>query len=376
MIPFSRPTILGTEAELINKCIESGALVGGESFSSKCEKWFEETLGTKKAFLTPSCTSALEMAVLLADIKDGDEVIMPSYTFVSTANAVVLRGGVPVFVDIRRDNMNIDEEKIEEAITDRTRAILPVHYAGYPASMSRIMAIAKKHNIVVIEDAAQALLSKSDDGYMGCVGDMGCMSFHATKNINCGEGGVLLINDQDLYARSEIIRFNGTDRSQFLRKEVDKYVWQDLGSSFLLSGLTSAFLYAQLLQAAEVNKMRLACCSYYYELLAPLVEAGHITIPGHLADEGGNGHIFYIETKSEAERRKLIAHLRAKDIYAVSHYVPLHSSPAGVKMSRTAGSMSVTDDLSVRILRLPMFHGLQRHQIETVVREISEFYNG
>jgi dTDP-4-amino-4,6-dideoxygalactose transaminase len=374
MIPYNKPFIAGKELYYMARAVTEGHLSGDGHYTRLCHAWFEEHLNCLKSLLTHSCTAALEMAAILCDIKPGDEVIMPSFTFVSTANAFVLRGGAPVFVDIRSDTLNIDEKLIEEAISERTRAIVPVHYAGVACDMSVIMKIAEKHNLVVIEDAAQALLSTYKGKCLGTVGHLGCLSFHETKNVISGEGGALLISAPDFIERAEIIREKGTNRSKFFRGQVDKYTWVDIGSSFLPSELVGAFLYAQLEQADRIIEVRQSIFRKYLELLRPLEERGLIRLP--LVDEecGGNGHIFYIVTRSLEDRTKLIAHLKEKDIMAVFHYIPLHSSLAGAKYGRTRGDMKVTNEISDHLLRLPLYYEMTDGDVERVAEEIFAFF--
>ncbi len=371
MIPFNKPYMTGRELEYITSAHEKGHLAGDGAFTKKCHSWFEEKLGAKKALLTHSCTAALEMAAILCDLKAGDEVIMPSYTFVSTANAFVLRGAVPVFVDIREDNLNIDEKRIEAAITEKTRAIVAVHYAGVACEMDEIMAIADRHGLLVVEDAAQALLSTWKGKYLGTIGHFGCLSFHETKNIISGEGGALLVNDRRFCERAEIVREKGTNRSQFFRGQVDKYTWVDIGSSYLPSELIGAFLYAQLENCGEIIEKRRSICARYDELLGDLETAGHFRMSEHSA---GNGHMFYLILKNLEERTLLIGHLKAAGIMAVFHYVPLHSSPAGRKYARVHGAMSFTEDLSDRLVRLPVFHDLSDLEIVRVAAAIRSFF--
>jgi dTDP-4-amino-4,6-dideoxygalactose transaminase len=312
------------------------------------------------------------MAAILCDIRPGDEIIMPSYTFVSTANAFVLRGGVPVFVDIRADTLNLDENLVEAAVTPRTRAIVPVHYAGVPCEMDRIMDIARQHDLLVVEDAAQALLSTYKGRALGSIGHFGCLSFHETKNIISGEGGALLVNDERFIARAEIIREKGTNRSQFFRGEVDKYTWVDIGSSYLPGELVSAFLYAQLEHAEKITAKRCHVCAAHAEQLAPLQQAGKLRLP--MLDGDSNGHMFYLILDSLDTRTRLIAHLKAQSILPVFHYVPLHSSPAGRKYGRCGSTMKVTDDLSERLLRLPLYYEMDDADIERVCGEIDGFF--
>ena len=360
MIPYNKPYIAGKELfNIAQAVIEHRSLSGGGFFTKKCQAWLEDSLDCHKALLTHSCTAALEMAAILCDIKPGDEVIMPSYTFVSTANAFVLRGGVPVFIDIRPDTLNLDENQIEKAITCQTKAIVPVHYAGVPCAMDEITAIAKQHNLFVIEDAAQALLSTYNGKSLGTIGDMGTLSFHETKNIISGEGGALLLNSSRFVERAEIIWEKGTNRKKFFRGEVDKYSWVDIGSSYLPSEIISAFLYAQMERAEKIIAFRRKLFYLYYSLLEPLARQEKICLPwSHAADDNlstCNGHIFYIITGSLQERTDLINHLKNSEILAIFHYIPLHSSPAGRKYGRPSGDLYHTDYLSDRVLRLPLF---------------------
>ncbi len=371
-IPFNKPFIIGRELSLIADAVAQGHLSGDGAYTKKCNRWFEQKLGCGKALLTHSCTAALEMAAILCDLQPGDEVILPSYTFVSTANAFVLRGAVPVFVDIRPDTLNIDEHLIEAAITPKTRAIVPVHYAGVPCEMERIMAIAKQHNLLVVEDAAQALLSTYHGQSLGTIGHFGCLSFHETKNIISGEGGALLINDTRFEERAEIIREKGTNRSQFFRGAVDKYTWVDIGSSYLPSELVSAFLYAQLERADEIITKRRSICTAYAARLAPLQQAGHMRLPEF--DEDSNGHMYYLLLDSLETRSALIAHLKTQGVNPVFHYVPLHSAPAGKKYGRVCGNMIQTDTLSERLVRLPLYYEMNQDDIARVCAAIESFF--
>lgn len=374
-IPFNNPFIVGKELYYIAQAVmQEKHLSGDGAFTKKCQAWLENRLGCARALLTTSCTAALEMAALLCDIHPGDEVILPSFTFVSTANAFVLRGGVPVFIDIRPDTLNMDERLIEQAVTSRTRAIVPVHYAGTGCNMETILNIAQSYGFFVIEDAAQALLSKYRDNFLGTIGHLGCLSFHETKNVISGEGGALLINDPELIVRAEIIREKGTDRSRFFRGEIDKYTWQDLGSSFLPNELTAAFLYAQLEEAERIIAKRCRIYRLYMELLRPLAECGYIRLPGSSHECAQNGHIFYIITPSKKLRESLLHHLRHAGIHAVFHYVPLHSSPAGRRFCRSVGGMTVTDRMSEQLLRLPLFFEMQDVEVYRVVEEIESFF--
>jgi dTDP-4-amino-4,6-dideoxygalactose transaminase len=371
-IPFNKPFIVGKELYNIAQAVIESHLSGDGPFTEQCHKWFEDRLGCVKALLTHSCSGALEMAAMLCGIGPGDEIIMPSFTFVSTANAFVLRGGVPVFVDIREDNLNIDETMIEQAITPRTKVIVPVHYAGAACAMDEIMKIAEEYNLLVVEDAAQALLSIYKDRFLGAIGHFGCLSFHETKNIISGEGGALLINDEKYVEQAEVFWEKGTNRKQFFRGEVDKYTWVDIGSSFLPSDMVSAFLYAQLEQAEKIMAARNRIFERYLHLLRPLEDKGVIRLPP--SETGGNGHIFYIITRSLEERCRLIDYLKQNSILAIFHYVPLHSSPAGIKYGRTAGDMRVTDDLSDRVLRLPVYYEMMEEDVELVVEHVIRFY--
>lgn len=374
MINFNIPPFTGKETEYMTKAIQNHKISGDGEFTKKCNKWIEDKTGTAKALLTTSCTHATEMAALLADIKPGDEVIMPSYTFVSTADAFVLRGATAVFVDIRPDTMNIDETLIEDAITDKTRAIVPVHYAGVSCEMDTIMDIAKRHNLLVIEDAAQGVMASYKGKALGSIGDYGCYSFHETKNYSMGEGGALLIRDREHVERAEIIREKGTDRSKYFRGQVDKYRWQEFGSSYLPSELNVAYLYAQLEMADQINEARLARWNEYYKLLTPLSQAGKIELP--VVPEGcvHNAHMFYIKTADEHERQELINYLKERDILAVYHYVPLHSAPAGIKYGRFNGEDVYTTKESERLLRLPMYYGLTAEETAFVADQVKEFY--
>jgi len=374
MIDFNRPAFTGKEFEYIRDAVERGMLCGDGIYTKKCSAWMEERFHVGHVMLTTSCTHALEMAAFLADIQPGDEVIMPSYTFVSTADAFVLRGARIVFVDIRPDTMNIDEKLIEQAITDKTRAIVPVHYAGVACEMDTIMDIAKRHNLLVIEDAAQGVMASYKGKALGSIGDYGCYSFHETKNYSMGEGGALLIRDREHVERAEIIREKGTDRSKYFRGQVDKYRWQEFGSSYLPSELNVAYLYAQLEMADQINEARLARWNEYYKLLTPLAQAGRIELP--VVPEGcvHNAHMFYIKTADEHERQELINYLKERDILAVYHYVPLHSAPAGIKYGRFNGEDVYTTKESERLLRLPMYYGLTAEETAFVADQVKKFY--
>ena len=374
MIPFNIPPYVGNEEEYIKEAIASKKICGDGAFTKKCNAFLEEYTGTTKALLTTSCTHATEMAAILADIQPGDEVIMPSYTFVSTADAFVLRGAKAVFVDIRPDTMNIDENLIEDAITEKTKAIVPVHYAGVSCEMDKIMEIAKRHNLLVIEDAAQGVDSKYKGKSLGTMGDYGCFSFHETKNLSMGEGGALLIRDQKNVERAEIVREKGTNRAKFFRGQIDKYTWVDAGSSYLPSELNAAYLYAQLENIHEIQNNRMNSWNYYYELLSPLAQQGKIELP--VIPEGceHNAHMFYIKAKDLEERTALSAFLKENDITASFHYIPLHSAPAGEKFGRFHGEDVYTTKESERLLRMPMYYGLKKEEIEYVCDKVKEFY--
>ena len=374
MIPFNIPPYVGKEKDYISEAIASSKICGDGNFTKKCNQWLEEHTGAQKALLTTSCTHATEMAALLCDIRPGDEVIMPSYTFVSTADAFVMRGGVPVFVDIRPDTLNIDEELIEEAITERTKAIVPVHYAGVSCEMDRIMEIARKHHLKVVEDAAQGVMSTYKGRALGTIGDYGCYSFHETKNYSMGEGGALLIRDKENVELAEIIREKGTNRSQFFRGMVDKYTWVEKGSSYLPSELNAAYLYAQLEKAEEINNKRLELWQNYYEQLYPLKEKEILEFPVIPEECEHNAHMFYIKVKDLEERTRLITYLKEHQITASFHYVPLHSSPAGIKYGRFSGEDRYTTKESERLLRLPMYYSLTVSEVETVVETIKKFW--
>lgn len=374
MINFNVPPYIGTEKKYIEEAIDSHKICGDGMFTRKCSAWLEERTNTSKALLTTSCTHATEMAALLCNIGPGDEVIMPSYTFVSTADAFVLRGATAVFVDIRPDTMNIDETLIEDAVTERTKAIVPVHYAGVSCEMDAIMDIAKRHSLYVVEDAAQGVMSSYKGRALGTIGDYGCYSFHETKNYSMGEGGALLIKDEKNIEAAEIIREKGTNRSKFFRGQIDKYTWVEAGSSYLPSELNAAYLWAQLLEADKINENRKASWNFYYEQLQPLAKRGILELP--TVPEGcvHNAHMFYVKTKDLEERSALIQYLKENDIGAVFHYIPLHTAPAGEKYGRFHGEDRYTTKESERILRLPMYYGLKREDKEKVVDRINEFY--
>jgi dTDP-4-amino-4,6-dideoxygalactose transaminase len=374
-IPFNKPFTIATELENIAAAVRDGHLAGDGRFTRQCHQWLERNLGARRALLTHSCTAALEMAAILCGLQPGDEVIMPSFTFVSTANAFVLRGAVPVFVDIRPDTLNLDEQQVARAVTSRTRAVVPVHYAGVACEMDALMAIARERDLVVVEDAAQGLLSEYKGRKLGAIGHLGCLSFHETKNVISGEGGALLVNDTRFVERAEIIREKGTNRAQFFRGEVDKYTWVDIGSSFLPSELIGAFLWAQLEHAAEINGKRLKLCAAYRAGLATLAQRGVLALPQpDPAGTRGNGHLFYVLLKDLATRAALIEHLKARGVHSVFHYVPLHSSPGGRRYGRATGALPVTDDIANRLLRLPLFYGLSEEQAIAITAEIAAFF--
>lgn len=366
-IPFNWPHLTGNELHHISEAHFSGSLAGDGPFTKRCHEWLETHTSSAKALLTHSCTAALEMAALLLNIAQGDEIIMPSFTFVSTANAFVLRSGVPVFVDIREDTLNIDEGLIEAAITPRTRAIVVVHYAGVACEMDAIMDIAKRHGLKVIEDAAQGVMSTYKGRALGSIGDLGAYSFHETKNVISGEGGALLVNSGDHIQRAEIIREKGTDRSRFFRGQVDKYTWQEVGSSFLPGELIAAFLWAQLGEAERITQKRLLSWEYYHNLLAPLEATGLLRRPIVPDDCKHNAHMYYVLLDTESSRSDALAEFRRQSIGAVFHYIPLHSSPAGRRHCRVHGTMSMTDMQSARLVRLPLWVGLTTEQQDTVV---------
>lgn len=374
-IPFSKLFTTSKELEYISQAITNGQVAGDGGFTKKCQNWLQETLGSQKVLLTHSCTAALEMAAILADIQPGDEVILPSYTFVSTANAVVLRGGIPVFVDVRPDTLNLDESKIEAAITSKTKAIAPVHYAGVGCEMEAINAIAKQHGLTVIEDAAQAFCSSYKERPLGSLGNLAAFSFHATKNVVSGEGGALVINDPALVERAEIIWEKGTNRSQFFRGEVDKYTWVDVGSSFLPSDLIAAFLWAQLEQSEEITQQRLKIWRRYHQAFAELELQRKVIRPEIPAHCQHNAHIYYLLVNDLETRTSVLSHLKQAGIQATFHYVPLHSAPAGRKFGRVFGDMAVTDSISDRIIRLPLSAALTREEVDYIISLVLQVLN-
>lgn len=374
-LPFNRPHMTGKELFYIAEAHFKGCLAGDGPFTEKCHQWLQLHTACNKALLTHSCTAALEMSALLLDIMPGDEVIMPSYTFVSTANAFVLRGGVPVFVDIREDTLNLDEKLIEAAITPRTKAIVPVHYAGVACEMDAIMAIAKQYDLKVVEDAAQGVMATYKGRALGSIGHIGTYSFHETKNVISGEGGALLVNDPSLALRAEIIREKGTDRSRFFRGEVDKYTWQEVGSSFLPGELIAAFLWAQLEEAERITQMRLASWQYYHQLLEPLESKGVLRRPIVPNECKHNAHMYYVLLRTDADRQQVLEEFKRHDINSVFHYVPLHSSPAGQRYGRVHGSMNETNRQSERLVRLPLWVGLTEEQQRRVCSVLNNAIN-
>lgn len=374
MINFNIPPYVGNELENIKRAIANHQICGDGEFTKKCNEWIEKKTGTAQALLTTSCTHATEMAALLCDIQPGDEVIMPSYTFVSTADAFVLRGAKVIFVDIRPDTMNIDENLIEDAITEKTKAIVPVHYAGIACEMDTIMDIARRHKLYVIEDAAQGVKSTYKGHALGAIGDFGCYSFHETKNYSMGEGGALLIKDPKYIELAEIYREKGTNRSKFFRGQIDKYTWVNYGSSYLPSDMNAAYLYAQLEKAEEINNDRMKSWNYYMQSLKELAERGKVELP--VVPEGcaHNAHMFYMKAKDQQERTELIRYLMGYGIQTVFHYIPLHSAPAGEKYGEFRGEDKYTTRESERLLRLPMYYGLTEQETEYVTEKIKDFY--
>jgi dTDP-4-amino-4,6-dideoxygalactose transaminase len=373
-IPFNKPFLVGDESELVARCLVSGNTAGDGPFTRECQQLMEQRFGASRVLLTTSCTSALEMAALLCDVAPGDEVILPSYTFVSTANAFLLRGATLKFVDVRPDTLNIDEQLIERAITPRTKVIVPVHYASIGCEMDAIGALARKHSLQVVEDAAQAVDATYRGTYLGTLGALGAYSFHASKNFGCGEGGALLVNDAKLAERAEIIREKGTNRSRFFRGQVDKYTWVDVGSSYIPADILAALLLSQLRHMDEITARRRRVHESYYDALQPLAERGLLTLPTIPAHCSSNYHMFYVIVADLATRTALIAHLKAAGILAVFHYVPLHTSPVGLSLGYESGMLPVTEDLSDRLLRLPMYAGLEDSSVAAVVEAIRSFY--
>ncbi len=374
-IPFNNPLNTGKELEYIRQVITSKRTAGDGVFTKQCQAWLTQQIGCRNALMTHSCTAALEMAAILADVQPGDEVILPSYTFVSTANAFVLRGAVPVFVDIRPDTLNLDESKVEAAITAKTKVIAPVHYAGVSCEMDALMEIAERYNLLVVEDAAQAILSYYKGNPVGSLGHVSAFSFHETKNVVCGEGGALAINHPELVERAEIIREKGTNRSKFFRGEVDKYTWVDMGSSFLPSDILCAFLLAQLEQSDCIMHQRMEIWNYYHQAFEVLEQQGKIRRPVIPAHCQHNAHMYYLLTDDLKTRTALLARLKSRGIQAAFHYVPLHSAPAGLKYGRTAGTLAVTDETSERLARLPLGAGMTLLEAKCVAEEVLAFFS-
>lgn len=376
MLPFNRPPYTGNEDQYVLAAIRSDKISGDGEFSRRCQRWFEEKVGCPKALMTPSCTQALEMAAMLLDIQQGDEIIMPSYTFVSTANPFVLRGARIVFVDIRPDTMNIDETLIEAAVTERTRAIVPVHYAGVACEMDTILDIAQRHDLYVVEDAAQGMLSGYNGHSLGSLGHLAAYSFHETKNYTSGgEGGLLIVNDRRFEERAEIIREKGTNRNQFFRGIVDKYSWVDIGSSYLPSDIQAAYLWGQLEMADEINNNRLTTWRQYREALQPLEDRGMVVLPTIPPTCQHNGHMFYLKMENLAKRAAMLSHLSNSGIHGIFHYVPLHSSIAGLKFSRFHGEDRYTTAESERLIRLPMWYGMTHNETDQVIAAVNSFFN-
>lgn len=374
MIPFNVPPFVGKELEYMKKAIDSHKICGDGQFTAQCNRWIEGTTGVSRALLTTSCTHALEMAALLCDLKPGDEVIMPSYTFVSTADAFVQRGATIVFVDVRPDTLNMDETLIDAAITERTRVIVPVHYAGVSCEMDTLAAIAARYNLRVVEDAAQGVLSTYKGRQLGALSDFGCFSFHETKNFSMGEGGALLISNPEYIERAEILREKGTNRSKFFRGQIDKYTWVDYGSSYLPSDMNAAYLWAQLEVAQQINADRLRSWNAYYSALEPLADKGRVELPTVPSDCEHNAHMFYLKAKDLEERTALLQFLKDRGVYAVFHYIPLHSAPAGKKFGRFHGEDRYTTRESERLARLPLYYGLSEEDLDHVVQSVREFY--
>lgn len=374
-ISFNVPPYIGTEEKMIAKVIANRKICGDGEYTKKCNVKLEEMTGANKVLTTTSCTSALEMAAILADIQPGDEVIMPSYTFVSTANAFVLRGATVVFTDIRPDTLNIDETLIEDAITPKTKAIVPVHYAGVGCEMKTICDIARRHGLLVIEDAAQGVMASYKGKALGSIGELGCFSFHETKNYSSGEGGAILVNEPEFLERAEIIREKGTNRAKFFRGHVDKYTWVDVGSSYLQSELNCAYLYAQIEDPTIINNDRLRSWNRYETLLKPLAEKGCIELPYIPEECTHNAHMFYLKVKDYEQRTKLLAYLKEKGVGAVFHYIPLHTAPAGQKFGRFHGEDKYTTKESERLIRLPMYYGLKNEEIEYAAQCVFDYFN-
>ena len=376
MISFNVPPFVGNEFDYMKKAVDNLKICGDGPFTKKCDAWMEERFHTPKAMLTTSGSTALDMAALLCDLKPGDEVILPSYTFSSTANSFVLAGATLVFVDVRPDTMNIDETKIEAAITDKTRVIVPVHYAGVACEMDTIMDIARRHNLMVVEDAAQAVMSTYKGKACGTIGDFGCFSFHETKNYSMGEGGAILINNKDYIERAEILREKGTNRSRFFRGQVDKYTWVDFGDSYLQSDLNAAYLWAQLEKADEINENRLTTWNAYDKAFRPLEAQGKFELPTIPDDCVHNAHMYYIKCKDLEERTRFIDFMKEREVLTVFHYIPLHSAPAGLKFGRFDGADEYTTSESERLVRLPMYYGMDEKDRDYVIQCVKEFFLG
>lgn len=374
MISFNIPPYVGTELEFVKQAIDAQKICGDGMFTKKCNSWLEKRFGAQKVLLTTSGTTALDMAALMCDLKPGDEVILPSFTFSSTATAFVLAGATLVFVDVRPDTMNIDEAKIEAAITEKTKVIVPVHYAGVACEMDTIMAIAKKYNLKVVEDAAQGVMSTYKGRALGTIGDFGCFSFHETKNYSMGEGGALVINDPAYNDRAEILREKGTNRSKFFRGQVDKYTWVDFGDSYLPSDMNAAYLWAQLEKADEINNDRLATWNAYHEAFAPLAAAGKVELPTIPEDCVHNAHMYYLKCKNLEERTAFIDYMKEADVLTVFHYVPLHSAPAGRRFGRFHGEDVYTTAESDRLVRLPMYYGLTSQDRDLIIEAVKSFF--
>ena len=375
MVDFNVPPCVGNEIEYVKQAIESHKICGDGQFTKKCHQWMEERFNAQKVLLTTSGTTALDMAMLLCDLQPGDEVILPSYTFSSTATSADLAGAKLVFVDVRPDTMNIDETKIEDAITDKTKVIIAMHYAGVACEMDTIMDIDKRHNLIVVEDAAQGVMSKYKGKHLGTIGTFGCYSFHETKNYSMGEGGALVINNSEYNERAEILREKGTNRAKFFRGQVDKYTWVDFGDSYLPSELNAAYLWAQLLNADEINGNRIATWNRYYQELQAMAMEGKFEIPTVPKECEHNAHMFYLKCKDLKERSEFIKFMKEKELYCVFHYIPLHSAPAGEKFGRFDGEDEFTTKESERLVRLPMYYGLRKDQVDLVVEGIKEFFS-
>jgi len=369
IIGFNSPYLTSQEIVFIQEAAKNNQLAGDGTFTNNCSKWLENKISCHKALLTHSCTAALEMAAILADIKEGDEVIMPSFTFVSTANAFVIRGATPVFVDVRADTLNIDENLIEDAITPKTKAIVPVHYAGVPCEMDVIMKIAQKYNLLVIEDAAQGILSSYKGKQLGSIGDIGCLSFHETKNIISGEGGSILLNNKKFIQRAEIIREKGTNRSDFMRGEVSKYTWVDIGSSYLPGELTAAFLWAQFQEADSITERRKEIWDFYHKSFFSLEKKNKLVRPFIPSHSYHNAHIYYLLLSDENQRDRFIKFMKSKGVNCVFHYIPLHTSKIGKKMGRSSNNLSITDDIAGRLVRLPIWLGIDKFKVAKTVQD-------